>query len=374
MKIAILGTRGIPNYYGGFEQFAEYLSLGLEKKGHSVWVYNSHNHPISEKCWKGINRILCYDPEYKYGTAGQFIYDLNCILDSRKRKFDLILQLGYTSSSIWGPLLPTASVIATNMDGLEWKRTKYSRPVQIFLKLAERLGVYFSDFLISDSLGIQSYIQSSYNKNSAYIPYGAEIPEKYDINTPGKYALTPGKYSLLIARLEPENSIEIILKGFIKSQIKTPLIIIGNHQTEYGKYIQKTYPDKNIIFLGSLFDIQILNDLRYYSQYYFHGHTVGGTNPSLLEAMASSAYICANNNMFNAGILGEDALYFNTYDEVATILNTKIQETHRSQCIQNNLQKIKQIYSWDHIINQYENFLEDCISRKSGTVKNHNSY
>ena len=175
MKIGIIGTRGIPNYYGGFEQFAEYLSVDLVKAGHEVFVYNSHSHPFQESNWNGVNIIHCNDPEDKMGTAGQFIYDLNCILDSRKRKFDIILQLGYTSSSIWGWLLPSKSIIVTNMDGLEWKRSKYSKPVQKFLQFAEYLGVKFSDHLIADSVGIQSYLKEKYKKDSVYIPYGANV-------------------------------------------------------------------------------------------------------------------------------------------------------------------------------------------------------
>ncbi len=142
MKIAIIGTRGIPNHYGGFEQFAEYLSLGLVEKGHMVTVYNSHTHPYQGNDWNGVKIIHCKDPEDKLGTIGQFVYDYNCIRDTRKRNYDIILQLGYTSSSVWGRLLPRKkSIITTNMDGLEWKRTKYSQKVQKFLQYAEKLGV-----------------------------------------------------------------------------------------------------------------------------------------------------------------------------------------------------------------------------------------
>jgi len=101
MRIAILGTRGVPNYYGGFEQFAEFFSVYLVQKGHTVFVYNSHDHPFQETSFHGVNIIHQHDPEYKLGTFGQFIYDYNCIMDSRKRNFDVILQLGYTSNSIW---------------------------------------------------------------------------------------------------------------------------------------------------------------------------------------------------------------------------------------------------------------------------------
>ncbi len=176
MRIAIIGTRGIPNHYGGFEQCAEYLALGLVKKNYDVLVYSSHNHPYKEDNWQGVQIVHCYDPEYKWGTAGQFIYDLNCIRDARKRNFDIILQLGYTSSSVWGPLLPRKNtIITTNMDGLEWKRTKFSPSVKKFLRYAEKLGVKYSDYLISDSIGIQDYLKETYNKDSTFIAYGAEL-------------------------------------------------------------------------------------------------------------------------------------------------------------------------------------------------------
>src|SRR5688500_16446735 len=133
LKIAILGTRGIPNNYGGFEQIAGYLSKGLVEKGHSVTVYNSHKHPYKESIWNGVEIVRCFDPEFLIGTAGQFVYDLNCILHVRKRRFDIILMLGYTSSSVWKDLYPKNAVLITNMDGLEWKRPKYSKPVRKFL-------------------------------------------------------------------------------------------------------------------------------------------------------------------------------------------------------------------------------------------------
>ena len=136
LKIGILGTRGIPNYHGGFEQFAQFFSVYLAKHNYEVYVYNSSKHPFQEKIFNDVNIIHCYDPEDKIGTAGQFIYDLNCILDSRKRNFDILLQLGYTSSTVWHRLLPKKATIVTNMDGLEWKRSKYSKKVQKFLRYA----------------------------------------------------------------------------------------------------------------------------------------------------------------------------------------------------------------------------------------------
>ena len=175
MKIGILGTRGIPNHHGGFEQFAEYFSVYLAEQGHEVYVYNSHDHPYQQKAFKNVQILHCQDPEHKIGTIGQFIYDFNCIKDSRKRDFDVILQLGYTSNSIWHWRLPEKPVIITNMDGMEWKRSKYKPLVRRFLKHAEGLAVKSSDFLISDSIGVQDYITKTYNKPSKFIAYGASV-------------------------------------------------------------------------------------------------------------------------------------------------------------------------------------------------------
>jgi hypothetical protein len=180
MRVAILGTRGIPNYHGGFEQFAEYFAKFLVIQGHDAFVYNSSLHPYKKDNWNGVSIIHQADPEDKIGTVGQFIYDFNCIKDSRSRDFDVILQLGYTSSSIWNWLFPKSAKIVTNMDGLEWKRSKYSSKVQMFLKFAEKLAVNHSDALIADSIGIQSYLDKKYSVSSEYIAYGVLVENVND--------------------------------------------------------------------------------------------------------------------------------------------------------------------------------------------------
>ena len=164
MKIGILGTRGIPNAYGGFEQFAQYLAEGLVEKGHAVSVYNSSNHSYKQPFWKEVQIIHCPDPENKIGTAGQFIYDLNCLRDAGKRDFDILLQLGYTSNSVWYRYWPKNTINIINMDGLEWKRAKYTKLTKRFLKWAESLAANRADVLIADSIGIRDHIQKEYQK------------------------------------------------------------------------------------------------------------------------------------------------------------------------------------------------------------------
>jgi len=367
MRVAIIGTRGIPNNYGGFEQCAEYLALGLVEKGHEVLVYNSHNHPYQLKEWNGVQIIHCYDAEYKYGTFGQFLYDRNCIKDVKKRKCDVILQLGYTSSSVWGWMLPKNVVVTTNMDGLEWKRTKYSSPVKKFLQYAEKLGVRYSDYLISDSIGIQNYLTEKYGRDSTFIAYGAYLFTNPDEAVIKPYVSTPYDYDMLIARLEPENSIEIILDGVAAAKSKRKFLVIGKHQTKYGEYLKEKFKGiDNIIFAGAIYDLNVLNNLRYYSNIYFHGHTVGGTNPSLLEAMSSNALICANDNPFNKYILGEDAFYFLEKNDVTKVLdNPEVQKLNKNAAekLAGNSEKIKELYQWDIIVEQYAQHLNDVFKQ-----------
>lgn len=241
MRIGIIGTRGIPNRYSGYEQFAEYFSQYMLNMGHDITVYSSSLHSYQEKEFKNVKLIHCYDPEDKLGTFGQFVYDFNCIRNSRKQNFDLILQLGYTSSSVWGWLLPKKAVIVSNMDGLEWKRTKYNWAVRQFLKFAEYLAVKTSDFFIADSKGIQSYFLNKYGITSEYIAYGVQHKQESNDNLFKKLDLVSGTYNMLIARMEPENNIETILDGMVKSKLNQAFIVIGNAENAFGKKMQRKF-------------------------------------------------------------------------------------------------------------------------------------
>lgn len=361
LKIALLGTRGIPNHYGGFEHISEYVSAGLVKKGHSVTVYNSHNHPYRETSWNGVEIRHCYDPEYLIGAAGQFIYDFNCLTDARKRKFDVILIMGYTSSSVWGRLYPQKSAIITNMDGLEWKRSKYSKPVQRFLRHAEKLAVKHSQYYISDSLVIKSYLADKYNINSKYIPYGADLFSAVEREQLDHKKAMKEDYFLLMARMEPENNIETILEGFNNSSSPRNFKVLGDTSNRFGKFITHKFKNDNRIqFKGAIFDTAKVRSLQNNSYLYFHGHSVGGTNPSLLEAMASEALIAAHNNPFNKSVLHTDAFYFSNADEVRELVeNVQRKETEQTM-VSNNLHKIKYQFNWESIVDQYEEFALEC--------------
>lgn len=365
MKIGILGTRGIPNAYGGFEQFAQHLAKGLVEKGHDVSVYNSSNHPYKESTWNGVHIIYCYDPERKIGPAGQFIYDYNCLRDARKREFDVLLQLGYTSSAVWYRIWPKKATNIVNMDGLEWKRAKYNKLTRRFLKWAESLAANYGDVLIADSIGIKDHIRKEYQKEAFYIPYGADIPDSFSESVITKFQLEKNQYCLLIARMEPENNIETVILGYLQSDQRYPLIIIGSTENKYGQFLSKKYASDSIRLPGAIYDQATINALRHYSVLYFHGHSVGGTNPSLLEAMACGCHIAAHDNVFNRAILADSALYFTAAQDVKDILHQPLANITIDRWKILNIEKIEKTYNWKRIISDYENIFLQSIQPKS---------
>ncbi len=361
MNIGIIGTRGIPNYYGGFEECAQQIGVRLVRMGHAVTVYNSHQHPFSEKSYEGVDIIHKYDPEHRIGTIGQFVYDLNCILDARWRDFDILLMLGYTSSSVWQRFLPTRPVILTNMDGLEWKRSKYSPRVQQFLKRAERWAARGSDVMIADAMEIKKYLNQKYEGSTVYIPYGANIPADPQPEVLEKYGVEAGGYNLIIARLEPENNLETILKGIQESDSEKVTLVLGNHNTAYGNFLKTQFADSRIRFIKETYHKEKTDNLRYFSNIYFHGHSVGGTNPSLLEAMACSCMICAHDNPFNREVLGEDANYFIDATDVANAIHMLDRNELQREKIAKNLHKIETRYNWQVVAEQYEVTMQQAL-------------
>ena len=312
MKIAFISVRGIPNNYGGFEEFAEYISVGLAERGHDITVYSPHYHPYQEKEYKGVRIKHIYSPElWMGGSVGSFFYDYLSLKDALKKEdFDIIYDAGYTS------IIPAYirfnvkkikhPIFTTNMDGLEYKRAKFSRWAQKFLFWEEQMAVKHSHYLIADNMGIQDYYKEKYGKESKFLAYGATIHDHYNADYLKEYGLVENDYFILVARLEPENNIYMAIDGYLASDQcgKRPLVVVGKTNTPYGKKLVAKYGNNpNIKFVGGIYDFDKLNSVRHFSYAYFHGHSVGGTNPSLLEAMASECFILSHNNVFNRSAL-----------------------------------------------------------------------
>lgn len=369
MKIAFVSTRGIPNNYGGFEQFAEYISVGLAERGHSVTVYSHHYHPFKKSEYKGVRIKHIYSPElWMGGSVGSFFYDYACLKDAlRNENFDIIYEAGYTS------IIPAYirfnvkrikyPLFTTNMDGLEYKRTKFNPIVRKFVLWEEKMAVKHSHFLIADNMGIHNYYKEKYGRDSKVLAYGANVYDDYDASLLKEWGLSVNDYYLLVARIEPENNLYIAIEGYRASKEygRRPLIIVGKTNTPYGKILVRKYGgDPHIRFVGGIYDFKKLNSVRHFSFAYFHGHSVGGTNPSLLEAMASDCFILAHDNIFNRSVLGDNAIYYSSQESVTGILDSidSIAEDNKEQFIMNNIEIIRKEYSWEKLVDKHEEYFK----------------
>ena len=369
MKIAFISTRGIPNNYGGFEQSAEYISVGLAQRGHEVVVYSPKFHPYQEDTYKGVRLKHIYSPETWMGSSvGSFFYDFASLCDALKKEdFDIIYEAGYTSiipAYIWFNVRKRKRpIFTTNMDGLENKRSKFSPMVRRFLDWEEKMAVKYSHYLIADNMGIHDYYKEKYDKESKFLAYGADIHDDFNADYLKEFGLQPEEYYILIARLEPENNIVMAIEGYLHSKEngRRPLIVVGKTNTPHGKELVEKYGnEKNVRFVGGIYDFKKLDSVRHFSKAYFHGHSVGGTNPSLLEAMAAGCFIFAHDNIFNRAVLEENAFYYPSADKVAEYLNRidTMAEESKIQYTANNIEVIRNEYSWEHLVDEHEKYFQ----------------
>ncbi len=367
MKIAILGTKGIPNNYGGYEQFAEYISRKLVDRGHQVSVYNPSFHAYGLEMFNGVHIIRKYSPEKYIGGAANFIYDFLCLRDALKRDFDIIYEAGYHSVAPSYRLLnirgKNKPVIITNMDGLEYNRSKWSKFTQGLIRVLERMAVRDSPYMISDNLGIQEYYKANFGRDSFFLPYGADPVENFDERHLEGYGVSRFAFLMLVARFEPENNLEMALDGFLASGIDHPFLVVGNHLTAYGRFLKSKYTDARIQFVGGIYTKGVLDSLRHFSAAYFHGHSVGGTNPSLLEAMACRTFILAHDNIFNRRVLFDSAFYFNDAGQVEALLRqlSDLRTRHAESFITENSSRISTQYHWETIVDQHEALFKQLL-------------
>jgi len=375
MKIAFVSTRGIPNNYGGFEQFAEYISVGMAQRGHEVVVYSPKFHPYQESTYKGVRIKHIYSPETWMGSSvGSFFYDFASLRDALKKEdFDIIYEAGYTSiipAYIWFNVKKRKRpIFTTNMDGLENKRSKFSPMVRRFLDWEEKMAVKYSHYLIADNMGIHDYYKEKYGKESKFLAYGADIHDDFKAEYLEEFGLKSEEYYILIARLEPENNIVMAIEGYLHSKEngRRPLIVVGKTNTPHGKELVEKYGnERNVEFVGGIYDFKKLDSVRHFSKAYFHGHSVEGTNPSLLEAMAAGCFIFAHDNIFNRAVLKENAFYYPSADKVTEYLNRidTIAEGSKIQYTARNIEVIRNEYSWESLIDKHEKYFYWLLSQK----------
>ncbi len=352
LHVSLQGSRGIPNRYGGFEELAEHLALGLTQHGHRVSVYTSSTHPDLAPVWNGVQRKLQWDPEKKLGSASQLIYDGLSLLDAVRHPPDVLLALGTTSSGAWlrllrGLRLLRKPALLVHLDGLEWKRGKYSPAVRGFLRWQERWAVQAADAVVCDHPALTEYVRKHYpGRARIELSYGVNLPTPADASLLETLGLTPGSYALALSRAVPENNWEPVLEA--AEQGAFPLVALADWSTPYGQKIRARFAHvPGIVWMDARFDSEVLEALRQHCRLYFHGHSVGGTNPGLLQAMASGCAVAAHRNPFNHGVLHENAAYFSNANEALSTWE------HAEQIPRNHLPLLERDYTWEGVISGY---------------------
>lgn len=319
----ILGTRGIPAQHGGFETFAEDLSLHLVARGHLVTVYCQTDsvRVRTEDIWNGVHRVLIPSANHSLDTVS---YDWVSTMHASRQK-GVVLTLGY-NTGLFGLVYRLRHVPnVMNMDGIEWKREKWSALQKTWLWLNEWTGARLANHLIADHPEIAAHLQrhTSAHKISV-IPYGADAITCAPIAPLTRLGLTPKNYYLLVARPEPENSILEIVQSFASERVRTPLVVLGDYSMDRNEYQRQVLDaaGRNVKFVGAIYDREIVQTLRFHAKAYMHGHRVGGTNPSLVESLGAGNAIVAHDNKFNRWVAGKGAIYFQGAEDLEKILYT----------------------------------------------------
>ncbi len=350
-KVAILGTVGVPAAYGGFETLVENIigencSAGIE---YTVFC-SSKDCPEKLSEYKGAK--LKYVPLHANGVQS-IIYDGISMLKALFG-YDAVVVLG-VSGGIFMPLfkLFTRAKFIVNIDGMEWKRAKWGKRTKQFLHFSEKLAVKSADVVVGDNQAIVDYIATNYGASSELIAYGGDhVLREVDQNRVDEifkqYGVEDKKYAISLCRIEPENNCEMILKAF--SERKERLLFIGNWQkSEYGRSLKEKYAaSENITCIDAIYDLDTLYVLRSHSKFYIHGHSAGGTNPSLVEAMFCGCNILAFDVIYNRNTTGNGASYFANSSALKNLLDDGFDnKSAMFELAQKN-------YTWHKIAQQYE--------------------
>jgi glycosyltransferase involved in cell wall biosynthesis len=363
-----LGTRGVPANYGGFETAAENIARYLVGNGWRVIVYcqREGNGSIMEDTWQGIERVII--PVNSPGWRGTSKFDWLSIRHACQFR-DICLTFGYNTGiyNFRQRIHNIPNII--NMDGIEWSRARWGLMKQGILYVNERFAALFGNHLIADHPEIERYLATRAAKRKiSTITYGADPLPSAPRSSVEALNLEPGRYVTLIARLIPENSILALVQAFSARHRDHRLVILGEFRPANDEYHRKlmTIASDEVYFAGPIYDKETVQALRFHSKAYLHGHTVGGTNPSLIEAMAAGNPVIAQDNKYNRWVAGEGALYFDTIEAADKHLTLLLSDGELRQRLKTAvLHRFNEEFTWDRVAGQYEQLLTAFLSRST---------
>lgn len=318
LQISILGIRGLPAAHGGFETFAERLALYLRDRGWKVTVYcqQEGTQPIHEDEWQGIRRV--HIPVKGDGAASTVVFDWRTVQHAAKERNGVMLTLGYNTAVFCARLRMAGLPNVINMDGIEWARAKWGLIAKTWFWLNDWAGCLLGDHLVADHPQIKRHLETRVRSEKiTVIPYGAPLISSAEERHVRALGLEPGKFATVIARPEPENSLLEIVSGFSRRPRGIKLAVLGKYDPAnmFHRAVLNAASDE-VVFVGAIYDSEIVSALRFHSLFYVHGHQVGGTNPSLVEALGAGNAVLAHDNRFNRWVVGGGAVYFNGADQV----------------------------------------------------------
>ncbi|MCL3861287.1 DUF1972 domain-containing protein [Actinotalea sp. K2] len=364
MRIALVGTRGVPARYGGFETCVEEVGRRLVARGHTVVVYCRADPDERTRATEHLGMELVHLPALRTRTLETLSHTGLSVGHLLGHRVDAAFVFN-AANAPWLPVLRAARIpVATHVDGLEWKRAKWGRTGRRYYRTAESLAVRWSDALIADAQGISDYYDAEFGVPSELISYGAPIIARRSQRLV-ELGLEPDQYHLVVARLEPENHVDVVVRGYRDSRATLPLVVVGS--APYADaYISRvrSLADDRVRFLGAVWDQEVLDHLYANARTYLHGHSVGGTNPSLLRAIGAGTATVAFDVSFNREVLGEHGWYFSGAQDVARLVEQAEADGAGCRARGDALRERALDYDWDSVSDGYEALAKKLVARE----------
>jgi glycosyltransferase involved in cell wall biosynthesis len=352
MRIAMVGTRGVPARYGGFETCIEEVGRRLVERGHEVRVYCRGEMSAGDSY---LGMSLVHRPALKKKSLETLSHTALSAQHLALHRTDVALVFNAANAPFLPILRARRIPLATHVDGLEWKRAKWGANGRRYYRGAEALSVRWSDALIADAQGIADYYAAEFGADTELISYGAPILDNLGAEKLAELGLTAGEFHLVVARFEPENHVAEIVEGYVRSDAQFPLLVVGSapYADAYTSRISELADDR-VRLLGGVWDQDLLDQLYANSLTYLHGHSVGGTNPSLLRAIGAGAATIAFDVSFNREVLGDSGEFFSDPVSVSELISAAEQDRDATLLRGKAAQVRAKAYDWDDIANRYE--------------------
>lgn len=371
MKIAVLGTRGVPAEYGGFETFAEFLSVGLANEGHEVEAYCPHYQTYREPTYKGVKLIRVWHPERffvnrNFRALCTIVFDFLSLLKAAMHGADIIYMCGYAS----GPCLVVprlfGKTLVVNPDGLEWNSARWGRLARGWLYVCEYLASVIPQGLVADAEPIAERFKRKYGADAMFIPYGTEV---FDRSQAVPIEWERDSFYIAIARMVPETEIPAIIRGVKMSGSRKRLLVVGPTPDKrfFETEVLPLVDNEQVFYLGAIYDRPRLKTMRMDAAALLHGHASEGTNPSLLESMGCGAPIIAIDRASNIdAVTPENGLYWRNDEELAARIRVfeAMSEDQRRTLGRRNYERAVAEYSWARSVARHLRFFESLLRRE----------